>query len=140
MFKKITSFFTKETTTVNPEFYNIILEIITEIKDNTSATYFSTYDVKFSELKTYIKFKKKDISFKKDFSIWLISDIVRIYKRNRNLKSYDLKHESNVFSVEQTLLPLLFRTNLGFAESEYMYCINYFKNNKYTLGSIVLSK
>ena len=31
--KKITSFFTKETTTVNPEFYNIILEIITEIKD-----------------------------------------------------------------------------------------------------------
>ncbi|MBL4642178.1 MAG: hypothetical protein JKY44_01165, partial [Flavobacteriaceae bacterium] len=89
MFKKITSFFTKETTTVNPEFYNIILEIITEIKDNTSATYFSTYDVKFSELKTYIEFKKKEISFKKDFSIWLISDIVRIYKRNRNLKSYD---------------------------------------------------
>jgi len=136
MFKKITTFFTKQPSNVNPEFYNVILGIINEIKEGSNDSYFSTYHVKFSELHSYVEFKKKEISFKKEFALWLINDISRIHKKNKKIEAYDLKDELDVFGVEESLLPLLFRTNLGFDDSEYIYCMNYFKNNTYTYGGL----
>ena len=141
MFEKIKSLFKIKTEIVktnredllytsNKEYYNLVLDIIKEIKsDGTESSYFSTYGVKFGELKSYKAIKSKEVNFKKEFALWMLNDITRIYKRNGNNHSYNLKYESDVFSCLETLIPLLFRSNLNFSDAEYTLCLNYFKDN-----------
>ena len=141
MFEKIKSLFQKSTATVvtdnsqNKEFTKIIKNIISEIKESSlGASFQITYGVKFSDLKSYKNLKEKDTPFKKDFAIWLIQDIVRICKRNGHKRTYSFNREKDEFYCEETLLPLLFRSNLGLSDSEYVFCLNYFKNNKFGYG------
>jgi hypothetical protein len=140
MFNKIKSFFKNEIikTAENPsnkEFYNLVLLIVDEIKATLDiTTYFSTYGVKFGELTCYKSIKSKDADYKKEFAIWLMKDVVRIYKKNGGKNGYEMKHEKEVFLCEETLLPLLFRSNLNFTDTEYILCLNYFKNNKFSYG------
>lgn len=141
MFEKIKSLFKKETPNqksapaVDNTFPKIIKNIISEIKESSLGTSFQiTYGVKFSDLESYKTFKKKETSFKKDFTIWLIQDIVRICKRNGHKGSHSFNHEKDEFYCEETLLPLLFRSNLNFSDSEYRFCLNFFKNNKFGYG------
>ena len=117
----------------NKENYNLVLEIVNEIKSKSPvSSYFSTYGVKFSELNSYRNIKSKDVNFKKEFAFWMIKDITRIYKKNGNNHSYNFKYESEVFLCLESLIPLLFRSNLNFSDTEYILCLNYFKDN--TLG------
>tara|TARA_R110001606_G_scaffold205897_1_gene353555 strand:- start:3 stop:2627 length:2625 start_codon:yes stop_codon:yes gene_type:complete len=141
MFEKIKSLFKNKTEiiknkredllyTSKKEYYNLVSDIIKEIKsDGTGSSYFSTYGVKFSELKSYKVIKSKEVNFKKEFALWMLKDITRIYRRNGNNHSYNLKYEGDIFSCLEALIPLLFRSNLNFSDTEYILCLNYFKDN-----------
>jgi len=138
MLKKIKSLLKINTTksVMKEEFYAIILEIVNEIKTNSEDSNFSIYKTKFSELESYKKLKKQKVSFKKDFTFWLVNDVVRIYKKNGSARIYNLKQEGNVFSVEQELLPLLFRSNLELEEADFIYYLNFFNSKNYIYKSI----
>ena len=133
MLKKIKSLFKKETIdeSKNEEFSVVVSEIIAEIKENSDDFNFLIYHTKFSELASYAKFKKKEISFKRGFALWLIEDIVRIYKNNGSVRLHNLRLEGEAFSVERELLPLVFRSNLGFEESDFMHCFNFFNKKTF---------
>lgn len=139
MFKKITSLFsnkTKDSSQIvikkdNIEYRKLIKEVISEIKSQNPnySGYFYIYGVKFSDLKSYHKIKAKKIEEKKAFALWLMEDLARIYRRNGNKQSYQLKYESENFECEQALLPLLFRSNLDLEVTDYKYCFTFFKDH-----------
>ncbi len=141
MFEKIKSLFIKNTNIPesdnlqNTAFSKIIKSIINEIKEsNLGANFQVTYGVKFSDLESYKNLKKKETLFKKDFALWLIQDIVRICKRNGHAGAHSFNKEQDVFYCEETLLPLLFRSNLNFSDQDYIFCLTFFKNNKFSYG------
>ncbi|WP_435261264.1 DUF4132 domain-containing protein [Tenacibaculum sp. nBUS_03] len=136
MLKKLKSLFKLKTidNVQNKEFYDIVLAIVAEIQTQSDSSFFLTTGVKFSNLDSYSQFKKKDTLYKKHFALWLLQDIIRIY--NKNSKSHNLKDEREVFSVQQELLSLLFRSNLELTIPEYIDCLIFFKNNKLLYGGI----
>ena len=131
MFKKITSVFSKKPQPEKPEFYAIVSEIVSEIKGSRDSNYFSVYGIKFSDLKSYTTLKNKNATYKKEFTAWLVKDIVRIYKLNKGGKSHEMKYESEMFDVQEALLPILFRSNLELSDTECSYYLSYFKNEKF---------
>jgi len=140
MFKKISSLFSKNTDhqdkgskSAYPEYDQILTDLLTEINNReTTRNYFTLYDVKFGELNAYNALKKKEISFKQAFTKWLVSDVVKRYRKKKMRPSFGNDNVDQKLRLEEELLPLLFRSNLQLSDEDYIYYFKHFRNNKYS--------